>query len=158
VATINFTHAPKGTHFLTGAPEPTCAVSGVDVTCTSYELGGVGTTSAEALLWVTWTALIECRDEAGQVVETTVNDEANGALWYLEANGRLVVPVLALSGGWAETQFYEIATCPVEEWFPSVVPGSITLTDFTYTLTSEGFTEPAITITDLVAEPVVRLS
>jgi hypothetical protein len=147
VTTVDFTDAPKGTRFLTGAQEPTCTVSGVDVTCTSYELRGVGTTRAEALLWVTWTALIECKDEAGQVVEVSVNDEADGDIRQLEANGRLVVPVLASPSGWPEAQFSEIATCPVEEWFPSVVPGSITLTDFTYTLTFEGFTEPAITVT-----------
>jgi hypothetical protein len=40
-----------------------------------------------------------------------------------------------------------IATCSSEEWSPSLVPGSITLTDFTYTLTFTCFTRPAITIT-----------
>jgi hypothetical protein len=147
VTTVDFTAAPKGTHFLTGAQEPTCTVSGVDVTCTSYELRGVGAAKAEALLWVTWTALIECRDAADQVVDVSVNDEADGDIRQLEAKGRLVVPELAPPSGWPETQFPEIATCPSEEWSPSVVPGSITLTDFTYTLTFTCFTRPAITVT-----------
>jgi hypothetical protein len=145
--TVDFTNAPHGTRFMAGTPKPTCTVDGVAVTCSSYDLRGVGTTRAEALLWVTWTALIQCKDEAGQVVEVSVNEEQDGAIYYLESNGRLGVPVLATSSGFPQGHFEEIATCPVEEWIPGVVPGSITVTDFSYDLTFEGFTEPAITVT-----------
>jgi hypothetical protein len=145
--TVDFTNAPHGTRFMPGTPKPTCTVEGEDVTCTSYGLRRVGTTSAEALLWVTWTALIQCADETGQVVDVSVNEEEDGAIAYLESNGRLAVPELATSPGFPQGHFGEIATCPDEEWIPGVVPGSITVTDFSYDLTFEGFTRPAITIT-----------
>ncbi len=147
VTTVDLANAPKGTRFAPGTPQPTCTVSGVEVGCTSHGLLGVGTTSAEALLWVTWTATIQCKDEAGQVVQVSPNEEEDGAIAHLEPNGRLVVPVLATSSGFIEGHYAEIATCPNEEWIPGVVRGSITVIGFTYTLTFEGFTEPAITVT-----------
>jgi hypothetical protein len=56
-------------------------------------------------------------------------------------NGQLSVPAQSASFSGAPVG------CPNSNWTPKVRPGSVTLTDFTYTLTFAAFSSAYITIT-----------
>jgi hypothetical protein len=147
--TVNFNNAPQGTHFVTGTPTPSCSVTGLVVSCNSYELAGVGNTNATAALTVTYSATVQCRNHGGQIVEvhsqTTSVSSSTGQLE--PKNGRLLVPALSSAPAPTAEEFEALATCPNPNWTAEILAGSITLTSFTYTLTFAGFTEPAIMIT-----------
>jgi hypothetical protein len=50
--TFNPAAAPQGTHVQRGTPS--CSLSGLNVSCSSYELAGVGNTNAQANLSATY--------------------------------------------------------------------------------------------------------
>jgi hypothetical protein len=147
--TVDFDNAPTGTHFVTGTPTPTCTVTDLVVNCNSYELAGVGHTNATADLTVEYSATVQCRNHGGKIVEvhsqTTSVTSTTGQLE--PKNGRLLVPALTSAPAPSAEQFEALATCPNPNWTAEILEGSIELSSFTYTVTFEGFTEPAITIT-----------
>jgi hypothetical protein len=154
VLTVNFDNAPGGTHFVQGTPTPTCSVSGLTVTCPveAFELAGVGNTNATATLSVTYSAIVDCNNPAGDTnvnnpieshTQTTTVSTTSGLL--SPKNGRLTVSPLTVAAP-TEADFQALATCPNANWTAVVRPGSIQLVSFTFTVTFEGFTEPAITI------------
>lgn len=147
--TIDFSNAPQGTHFVTGTPEPSCTVTGLVVSCNSYELAGVGNTNAEATLVATFTATVQCRNNGGQIVE--VKSQVVGAessTGQLEPkNGRLAVPALTSAPAPSDDQFTAQAVCPNRNWTKEVLAGSQQVSGFTYELTFAGFDAPAISIT-----------
>jgi hypothetical protein len=55
------------------------------------------------------------------------------------------VPSLAATAP-SEQQFLAQQTCPNPNWTPTI-PGGITLSSFTYTVSFQGFSGPYITIT-----------
>src|SRR6476659_10463529 len=59
--------APNGTHLQTGTIG--CSVTAGVVTCTPYELAGVGNADATATLNATYSATVQCRNHGGQIVE-----------------------------------------------------------------------------------------
>jgi hypothetical protein len=144
--TINPAAAPTGTHVQTGTP--TCSVTAGGVTCSTYELAGVGNTNATATLSATYSATVDCRNHGGQIVEshsqTTTVRTTSGSL--SPKNGRLTVPSLSSTRP-TNAQFQALATCPNPNWTAEVRPGTIALTSFTYTLHFAGFTGNYITIT-----------
>jgi hypothetical protein len=147
---VNFANAPTGTHFVTGTPTPECTVTATTVTCPTqaFELAGVGNTNATATLAATYSATVQCRNRGGNIVEVhsqrvTVTS-TSGAL--SPKNGRLTVPPITAVAP-TEEQFEAMATCPNPNWTAEILPGSITLISFTYTVTFAGFMDPAITIT-----------
>jgi hypothetical protein len=148
VVTVNFANAPTGTHFV-GDARPSCTVSSLVVSCSSYELAGVGNTDATAALSTTYSATIDCENHGGQIVEVHQESatvaSSTGALH--PKNGRLVVPSLSSAPAPTAAQFEAMASCPNPNWTAVAVQGSITLSSFTYKLTFVGFTAPAITIT-----------
>jgi len=139
-------NAPTGTHVQTGTPS--CSVSGLTVTCSAYELGGVGNTNATANLVVDYTATINCTNKGGELVEVHSQDAtASSSSGTLRSkNGRLDVPVVSATAPTNQTILQQ-ADCPNRNWTPSVQGGSVTLSSFTYTLTFTGFTGAFITIT-----------
>jgi hypothetical protein len=146
--TFNSAAAPEGTHLVEGTPFPTCTVTGLDVSCNSYELAGVGNTDATATLSVTYAATVVCINNGGnpsdgqhQGAFTTVT--SSGEL--SPVNGRLTIPSLSATAP-TEEEFLAQQTCPNPNWTPTI-PGGITLSSFTYTVTFEGFTGAYITIT-----------
>jgi len=60
-------------------------------------------------------------------------------------NGRLTVPSLSVTGP-TEADFLAQQTCPNPNWTPTI-PGGITLSNFTYTVSFTGFSGPYLTIT-----------
>jgi hypothetical protein len=147
--TVNFANAPTGAHFASRTATPACTVSGLTVTCNSYEIVGVGNTNANASLTVNYTATVQCRNHGGQIVEvhsqavSTTSTSGDIA----PKNGRLLVPSLSSAPAPTAAQFEALATCPNPNWTPEVLASSIRLASFTYTLTFVGFNAPAITIT-----------
>jgi hypothetical protein len=153
--TFDTTAAPGGTHLVQGTPSPTCFVSGLTVTCgggetgiLSYELAGVGNTNATATLAVTYTATVVCINNGGNPSDgqhqgTFTTTTSTGQL--SPKNGRLTIPSLTATAP-TEADFLAQQTCPNPNWTPTI-PGGITLSSFTYTVTFEGFTGAYITIT-----------
>jgi hypothetical protein len=146
--TINPSAAPTGTHLQTGAIA--CAVNPTTqlVTCTQFELAGVGNANARATLNATYTATVQCRNHGGQIVEVHSQDvTVSASTGTIEAkNGRLTVPQLTSAPAPTAAQFEALATCPNPNWTAEVLASSISLASFTYTLTFVGFDDPAITI------------
>jgi len=145
--TINPANAPTGTHLQTGTIG--CTVTGTVVSCSSFELAGVGNANATGSLIATYTATVQCRNHGGNIVEVksqlTTAPTTTGSL--SPKNGRLAVPVLSSGPVPTAAQFEAQATCPNGNWTRETLAGSITLSSFTYTLTFAGFSEPYITVT-----------
>jgi hypothetical protein len=147
---VNFANAPSGTHFASGSASPTCSVTSSQVTCpsTTFVLGGVGHTNATETLNATYTATVDCRNNGGQVVATKTEDftapTASTPL-HPSRNGQLSVTPLIVNAPTA-AQFEAQATCPNPNWTPEVRGPTITLASFSYALTFDGFSSPAITI------------
>jgi hypothetical protein len=144
--TFNPANAPTGTHVQTGSPS--CTVSGLNVSCSSYELAGVGNANATGNLSVTYSATVVCINAGGNPSDgqhqgTFTAANSTGSL--SPKNGRLTVPSLSVTAP-TEQQFLAQQTCPNPNWTPTI-PGGITLSNFRYTLTFAGFSGPYITIT-----------
>lgn len=144
--TFNPANAPTGTHVQTGTPS--CTVSGLSVSCSSFELAGVGNTNAHADLSATYSATVVCINGGGNPSDsqhqgTFTASATTGQL--SPKNGRLTVPSLSATAP-TEQQFLAQQTCPNPNWTPTI-PGGITLSSFTYTVSFAGFSGPYITIT-----------
>jgi hypothetical protein len=144
VTTIDPTQAPSGTHLQTGTIGCTVGSDGLTVTCTGYELGGVGNTNANATLAGNYTATIDCRNHGGNVVESHTEhlSPVDSAPALARKNGRMNVPGLGV-GLPGLTRDH----CPNPNWTPEYRPGTPTLDSFTYTLAFDGFSGAYITIT-----------
>lgn len=150
--TITHANAPTGTHFQQSSP-PTCTVGsdGLTVTCTSYQLAGVGNTNATATLSASYTAIVDCSNPGvnpqNPIESHTTSFSATSSTGALSPeNGRLTVPALSVSpttGGALDAATF----CPNANWTATIRGGTLTLVSFTYTLTFVGFTEAFITVT-----------
>jgi hypothetical protein len=147
--TFDATAAPTGTHVQTGTPSCSVDPSTQLVTCSSYELAGVGNANATGSLTTVYSATVQCRNHGGQIVDVksqvTTAPTSTGSL--SPKNGKLTVPSLSSSPVPTASQFEAQATCPNGNWTKELLGGTITLTSFTYTLHFVGFTGNFITIT-----------
>jgi hypothetical protein len=109
----------------------------LSVSCTTFELAGVGHTNATLATSATYSATIDCFNPAGQLVESheTSFTQVSTARLTSSKNGRLRVPAVSVS---PDTSVAEL--CPNPLWTPTIRAGTLTLTSFTYTLTFDGFT------------------
>lgn len=147
--TFNQANAPNGTHVQSGTPS--CEVDGFIVTCSSYDLAGVGSTNATATLSATYSGTVLCTNPAGNVAPgQTQNPTIPTSTGQLQSkNGRLAVPSLtSATQTTIETALKQNTSCPNIKWTKSVQAGTITLVGYTYTLTFAGFSGAYITITD----------
>jgi hypothetical protein len=143
---FNPANAPQGTHVQTGSPS--CTVVGLNVSCSTYELAGVGNTNATGNLSATYSATVVCINGGGNPSDsqhqgTFTQSSTTGSL--SPKNGRLTVPSLSVTAPTQE-EFLAQQTCPNPNWTPTI-PGGITLSSFDYTLTFAGFSGPFIEIT-----------
>jgi len=145
---FNAAAAPSGTHVQSGTPSCTLDCSSGTVTCSSYELAGVGNADATATLVGTFTGTVQCKNHGGNIVEVHSQTETvpTTTSRLRAKNGHLVVPPLSESQPSASA-FESQATCPNPNWTPQILAGSIHLTSFTYTVNFEGFMGSYITIT-----------
>ena len=144
---INPENAPAGTHLQSGTIG--CTVIGQTVSCSSFELAGVGHTNATLKLRATYSATIDCRNPGGHVVESHSQEVtvSSGPIKLRSTkNGRLTVPEASISRP-TKRQILRQASCPNPNWTPEVRKGTITLESFTYTLKFKGFSGPYIKIT-----------
>ena len=150
---IDPTQAPRGTHFVTGTPTPTCTVGeNLRVSCNSYELAGIGNTNAEAELTATYSAVVDCFNPSTSNPNNPIEShettfavaESSGQIE--PKNGRLTVPSLNV-GPRPLSAAEEATLCPNPSWKAIIRPGTLELVSFTYTLTFEGFAGAYITIT-----------
>jgi hypothetical protein len=140
---FNSANAPASSHLTSGSPS--CTVNADrSIDCSAYVLGGVGHTNATVLLSANYSAIIDCRNHGGSVVEShaTTFAATNAATLTPSRNGRLRVGARSVS---PDLDLAE--PCPNPNWTPEFHPGTLTLNSFTYTLTFAGFTGAYITIT-----------
>ena len=144
LAATNFNNAPSGAHYRNGFAEPVCSVNQATdtVSCTGTTIGGVGNTAATVSLSVTATANLTCTNRGGNLVEphsSTVTDTTS-AREFPSRNGQIIIDPISerITAGDVTGAF----TCPNRNWREDVQ--SITITGFTYTVTFDGFTAPAI--------------
>jgi len=142
--TINPANAPSGTHLQSGAIGCAVGGDGLSVSCSAFELAGVGNTNAVVSLTANYSAVIDCRNPGGNIVESheTTFSATNAATLTPTRNGRLRVGARSVS---PDLDLAE--PCPNPNWTPEFQPGTLTLDSFTYTLTFAGFTGAYITIT-----------
>jgi hypothetical protein len=139
---FNSANAPGSSHLTSGSPS--CTVNAnLSVSCSAYVLGGVGNTNADVSLTANYTATINCTNHGGNLVETHTTSFSAGDSTTVASsrNGQLRVPSESAN------PFSAPQVCPNPNWTPSIAPGTLVLTDFTYTLTFAGFNSPYITIT-----------
>jgi hypothetical protein len=147
LAVTNFNNAPSGAHYRNGFAQPVCSTNQVTdtVSCTGTTIGGVGNTAATVSLSVTATANLTCTNRGGNLVEphsSTVTDTTS-AREFPSRNGQIIIDPISerITAGDVTGAF----TCPNPNWTERVQ--SITVTGFTYTVTFDGFTQPAIRVT-----------
>jgi hypothetical protein len=147
--TIDPANAPTGTHLQTGTIGCSVDSSTLLVTCSTFELAGVGGANATGSLATTYSATVDCTNKGGNLVpvKSTVQTAPTTTGSLSPKNGRLSVPSLSSAPVPTAADFEAAATCPNGNWTKSLAGGSITLSSFTYTLTFDGFTGAYITIT-----------
>lgn len=144
-SSIDPSQAPSGTHLQTGVIG--CAVQAdQSVTCSTFELAGVGHTDAEVALTASYTATIDCNNPGNNrnnpIESHTTSFSASSLITVTSAkNGRLSVPAQTVS------PFSVVQGCPNPNWEPVIRAGTLTLTSFTYTLSFPGFVAPYLTVT-----------
>ena len=142
--TINPANAPSGTHLQAGAIGCAVQPDGLTVSCTAFELAGVGNTNAFVSLTADYSGIVDCFNRGGNLVESheTTFSATNEATLTPTRNGRLRVGARSVS---PDLDLAE--PCPNPNWRPEFHEGSPTLDSWMYTLTFAGFTDPYITIT-----------
>jgi hypothetical protein len=143
LAAINPANAPSGTHLQSGTIGCAVQPDGLTVSCSAFELAGVGNTNAFVSLSATYSGIVDCRNPGGNIVESheTTFTATNEATLTPTRNGRLRVGARSVS---PDLDLAE--PCPNPNWTPEFHAGSPTLDSFTYTLTFAGFTAPYITL------------
>jgi hypothetical protein len=142
-------NAPPGANFRKGSGDPVCTISGITVSCGGTQISGVGNADADVSLTVQYAGTVQCRNHGGQIVDvktqSTSSTPAPDATTELR-NGTLVVSTFAASTVPSDADFEALAVCPNGNWTKELL-GTATVLSFTYTLTFDGFTNPAIIVT-----------
>jgi hypothetical protein len=143
VSAINDANAPQGTHLQTGSIGCT-VLQDLSVSCSTFELSGVGHIDAAVSLVAHYTATILCSNKGvnpnnsveAQTQAFTASDDFTARS---EKNGRLSV-----RSALADPNADASGACPNPNWTATV--SNLTLVDFTYSVTFEDFTQPYILI------------
>ena len=144
-SSLDPSQAPSGTHLQTGTIG--CAVNrDLSVTCSTFELAGVGHTNVDVALSASYTAIVDCNNPGNNrnnpIESHTTSFRASSLLTVASTkNGRLTIPVQTVS------PFGVAQGCPNPNWTPTIRPGTLALTGFTYSVTFEDFDSPYVTVT-----------
>ena len=119
----------------------------LSVTCSSFQLAGVGNTNATVVLLASYTGTVDCFNhgkDPNNPIESHTTSFSTGDTTTVAStkNGRLTIPQETASPG-SVTQ-----VCPNPNWTAQLRPGSLELVSFTYTVTFAGFTSPYISIAE----------
>lgn len=146
--TVNPAYAPSGTHLQSGTPE--CQVNDYVVTCSSYDLAGVGNSNASANLSATYRGIVICTNPGGNVApgQTDYPTLYTSSGRISPKNGRMTVPSLTSTTDRAtiEAALMQNTECPNGKWAKSLQPGSLALVGYTYTLSFAGYSAPYMII------------
>jgi hypothetical protein len=151
LAATNFENAPSGAHYKNRFAEPVCTTTtvpttgAITVSCTGTQIGGVGNTNADLDVALTGTANFVCHNPGNDnIVEphSASVGESTSVEPTPSRNGTLIVPAQSatISPEDAAAQF----ECPNKNWREEFT--GFSAVSFTYTLTFDGFTEPAISL------------
>jgi hypothetical protein len=140
------TNTPGGGHLQGGAIG--CTVNAdLSISCSAYEVAGVGNTNADVSLVATYSADVKCNNPAGgknrnNDIEphATTFDVSQNFTVTSSKNGRMRVSAASAGPGSASTT----GLCPNGNWIPEIT--NLTLDSFSYTLTFAGFSSPAVSI------------
>jgi hypothetical protein len=135
--TFNTANAPTGTHLQTGTIQ--CVTNPADslVTCSTYELAGIGNLDAQVRLTANYTATVTCTNKGGELVEVKTQTRSTlvASANVESKNGRVLIPTLNSGPIPSDATFKNLATCPNRNWTKAVVAGSKQIQSFTYTVT-----------------------
>ena len=139
--------APRGAHLSNSSPQPSCTVepTTLTVSCSAYQISGVGNTDADLVLSATYVATVTCTNKGGNLVEVksqTKTTNSGDALTDLR-NGTLYVSAISVTAPSAQA-FLDAATCPNGNWTKKLASGSPALASFSYSLTFQGYPAPAV--------------
>jgi hypothetical protein len=146
---FNSANAPGSSNLKSGTPE--CTVNeDRSIDCNPYVLSGVGHTDAFLRLTASWTATVDCWNPAGgkntnnpiESHQSDFSDSSGPDTITSGRNGQLRVPAKSTDPASVGQ------VCPNPNWRPVIREGTLTLVDFEYTLTFEGFSSPYITINE----------
>ena len=119
-------------------PAPTCSVSGSTVTCSSFQIAGLGNTAATAELQITGTFSTQCTNPGGNVAPGQ-NSQASGTSGPVsistDKNGKATVPSLSATAQ-PPSQTQLNALCSNPQWTGSVT--GFTVTSATILVTQNG--------------------
>jgi hypothetical protein len=146
----DYAQAPPDTHVVTRTPPPGCVISGTSVICNSYQLAGVGDSDARASLTAYYSAIVDCYNHGtnhNNPIESHVTTftDSNSTGWTASKNGRLYVDSLTATPTRAELA--DAMYCPNPKWDAVMRSGTLAVTDYSYTLTFQGYSAPFIRIT-----------
>jgi hypothetical protein len=148
-AVYDYTQAPSGTHLAGKTLDPVCTIVGTTVTCTSFQLAGVGAADASASLTANFAATVDCwnrGENPNNPVEShqTSFSDSKSSGEVRAKNGRLTVPQLTASPTVGELS--GATYCPNTNWKATIRPGTLRVTSYLYTLTMDEYSSPFIRI------------
>ena len=144
---FNSANAPSGTHLATASATPTCTVdANLNISCNSYTLQGVGHTNATLNLVATYNETVSCTNGGNNTVVAQQKTASAGPTTVTPSNknGSMTVPATGVTAP-VKGSTSKGSPCPNRNWTATVL--DVTLHSFTYTLTFDGFSSPAVEIT-----------
>jgi hypothetical protein len=154
-STLDFTQVKSGAHFdnASGSTAPVCVVSAdFSITCgdgtsgtLSYQIDGVGHTNATLVFTADYEASFTCTNGGRQLVEAQAQAAAAAGTPLKipsNKNGSITVPSASISAPVHVGDTGSGQPCPNRNWTWEIT--SVTLLDYNYTLTFDGFSEPFI--------------
>jgi len=144
-SSLDPSQAPSGTHLQTGTIG--CSVNAdQSVTCSTFELAGVGHTDANVSLNASYSATVDCFNHGANrnnpIESHTTSFSASTQITVTSGkNGRLSVPAQSVN------PTIVAQGCPNPNWTPVIRAGTLALVSFSYELTFEDFNDPYILIT-----------
>ena len=142
---VQTANTPGGGHLQTGSIQ--CVVNAsLGVTCSGYELSGVGNTNVDVHMDAVYSATVLCNNPAGgknrnNDIEPHQTTFASSQDFNVPStkNGRLRIPQTSVAPGGTDEDL-----CPNGNW--ETVLEDLQLESFTYSITFAGFALPAVFI------------
>lgn len=145
--TLNTANTPSGGHLQSGSIG--CTVSGANfsITCSSFQVSGIGNRNATVSLNAQYTAIVDCNNPGSNKNNPIESHEtsfspSSTVQAFPTKNGRVTIPSRTVSFSGAPIG------CPNENWEPVIRSGSVELVSFSYTVTFAGFSSPAVSISE----------
>jgi hypothetical protein len=135
---------PSGAHLQSGTQQ--CECSGSQISCSSFEICGVGNTDASVQLESSCTATVTCTNRGLNTVDVKTQPvtASSNVVRANARNGCVRIPSVPLNEP-STSQLEAAARCPNRNWRKSVVAGSVSCR-FSETVTFDGCQDPFTTV------------